>query len=175
MLIQRKFSLNRSKISRRIYIISSAWVIGLFLGIVLAYTFSGFAPQISSAVFAQAVKPTPALLSLIFPVVACAVSIWCGTPSLCYPVILCEGTCRGFCSMLLYYAAPEAAWLYRLLFLFSASISSVCTWLIVIRHAKNHDTSLGTDTYIALIIICAALIFDIHFLSPFLDELTKYL
>ena len=175
MLWQQKFSFDHKHKGRQLYPLYLIWGIGLLFGAMLANTISSSASLILRTILAQTPKPVTALFSLIFPFVACAASLWCNTIILYYPVTFGEGICRGFCSMLLYCAARQAAWLYRLLFLFSGSISSVCMWLLLFRHVNNFDTKLWGDCYLSLITICVAIVIDIHILSPFLADLTKYL
>ena len=175
MFIQRKFSCNHDRNHSQLCALLLAWGISLSAGIILAYAFSNTAPSILSNALRRELKPVTALFSLAFPTVACAVALRCSVLWLCYPIAILEGISRGFCSMLMYYGACSASWLLRILFLFSATISSVCMWMLLLRHMRSPKHFTWSDVYIALMTICIVLIIDIHVLSPFLLDLTKYL
>ncbi len=175
MVLQRKFSCNYIHNQGQLCALLSTWGMSLSTGIILAYAFSGNATLILSIALNQEFKSLTALFSLLFPTVACVVALRCSALWLCYLVVVLEGISRGFCSMLIYYGAGSASWLLRIFFLFSATISSVCMWMLLLQHMRDPKHFTWIDVYTALMSICIVLIIDIHVLSPFIADLTKYL
>jgi len=175
MQILRKQAFVQCCINCKLYALFLLWGISLLFGISFAYAISHSSESVLYTAISQPIKPLPALFLLAFPVAVCTVSLRYSVFAICYPLVVLNGLSYGFCGMTVYYAFGTATWLCRFLFLFSGVFSSVCMWMLFLRHSRGKGASFFSDVYFAFIAMCIVLIVDIYFVSPFLADLTKYL
>ncbi len=158
----------------RIYLLMLLWGVGLFTGVLLALSSAdACAVMLKSALLNQ-----PSLLCLVptvaFPVAIVVLSVYSGRFFLCYPLILLEAFCRGFCGMLVYCVFGSGAWLLRFLFLFSAGCGSVLMWWLLFRHCIYKWLDLAKDVRLAVVLALVFILVDILVISPFLIGLSMY-
>jgi len=159
---------------RRLLLLTILWFAGLSAGMRCAVLFPYNAAHIFSMSVKESLPPFSLCLTVAFPIAVVYVAFTCRAFALCYPLVFAEALCRGFSGVLIYLAPGSGAWRVRMLFLFSASITSVVMWWLLARHAGKSEPISPKDFYTSSVVSGVAAIIDIICISPFLSGFTKY-
>ena len=146
------------------------WGAGLVLGIFLyVRVFQTVEIDCAWLIFSEC--HNLAFLSVGVPIAVTALSVYCNSYVLCYPLFLIEAMARAFSAAVVFSIAGHAAWLLRAVLLFSGISSSVVMWWMLLR--PRYATFAGT---ICTVAICTGLISSIDFfvISPFVRGLSIY-
>ncbi len=155
-------------------ILLALWCLGFLLGILFSISFSGNYFQLLQTAFSA--KPSPVLIFLVMllPVVCTASAIYYRVFFLSCLLCFFNALCRGLCGMLIFMVFGGGAWLARTLLLFPGMCTAVFIWWLFVRHCTCTKPTFYKDVRFSITILSVLSVVDIYFLSPLLNDLSKY-
>lgn len=150
----------------------SLWIVGLLSGMLLC----AVGADRYSDIFLTAIVSRPAPLSLVLvsaiPVVLIIFSLITPLYAISYLTVFLFAFLHGFSGFLPAVCNIGGAWLLRPMFLFSASLTSVLMWWLLL--SSRNQARLRTDILLISILLCVVFLVDLFVVSPFLGDLSKY-
>lgn len=114
-------------------------------------------------------------LTIAMPLMLAIIFLWCSQITMLYPLVFITAVFRGYTAFMIFSVFGTAAWLARILLLFSGGVISVLFWLFLLRHTPRKKPRFATDILVSAIFLIALLMLERSLISPCLQQIIKYL
>lgn len=148
-----------------------AWLFGLLSGCFTGLLSVPYAFSLMRSAVLQPVSIVGLLFALFFPLLISYFAFLCEKPIVTWIVSFLKMFAFGYCGILIGQYYDSAAWMLRLLLLFSDGIYLLVLFLLWFRHSDGCLRSLSRDFFITAVAGAVIVIVDISVVSPFLVEL----
>ena len=158
----------------KFFLLAFLWIAGLLLGV---YSISAANSGLDFSLYDLTSGHT-SFISLFFviafPFAVCVFVLKSNRFYLIYPLLLILGFLRGFSGMFLFQLLGDGAWLVRLGYLYSASLSSVLIWWLLLKYLSSDNHLFVSNVYLAAALLFVFCFFDSVAIVPFMEDLLKY-
>lgn len=158
-----------------LFLFSAVWIFGMITGICLVDAYDFNADIVGSSLITVRPLPIATLLITTLPVLIVGLSLLRGNPVACFVAVALVAVCRGFCGFVIFLSFGSAAWLIRVLLLFSGTCASVLMWWLMLRSTDSNHHRIKKHIIICVLSAFFVSAVDILVISPFLCELAMYI
>ncbi|MBR3978868.1 MAG: hypothetical protein IKJ94_04515 [Oscillospiraceae bacterium] len=159
---------------RNVFGISLAWIFGLLAGLLVALRTVTIHNTWTRSLQQSELSVVGFLATLIFPYFLSAilfkVSLW----EMILPLIFLKAFSYSWCATSIVCMFGHSGWLFRLLLLFSDSLSVSCLLWFWIRNYSGNSVSGWRDLLLCFCLVLALGCFDCCLISPFAGYLLLY-